>query len=136
MSTTSPPSSSNPPPPQPAAGKKPPSKSKSEWLAPAILTARTITAAAECAPFPYITGVSGTVLILLETVQKVKKNCEDLKELCNSTTEIVTTLHDQLRVHGNTAAVKFKDFCEELESHSIQLSRSCNLCCSESAQPI
>ncbi|KAJ7018253.1 hypothetical protein C8F04DRAFT_1243323 [Mycena alexandri] len=117
MSTTSPPSSSNPPPPQPAAGKKPPSKSKSEWLAPAILTARTITAAAECAPFPYITGVSGTVLILLETVQKVKKNREDLKELCNSTTEIVTTLHDQLRVHGNTAAVKFKDLCEELESY-------------------
>ncbi|KAJ7020652.1 P-loop containing nucleoside triphosphate hydrolase protein [Mycena alexandri] len=98
-------------------GKKAPSKSKSEWLAPAILTARTITAASECAPFPYIKGVSGTVVILLETIQKVKKNREDLKELCNTTTEIVTILHDQILAHGNTAAVKFKVLCEELESH-------------------
>ncbi|KAJ7027691.1 hypothetical protein C8F04DRAFT_1399351 [Mycena alexandri] len=94
-----------------------PSKSKPDWLAPAILTAKTITAAAECAPFPYIKGVSGTVLILLETVDKVKKNREDLKELCNSTTEIITILHDQILTHGNTAAIKFKGLCEELESY-------------------
>ncbi|KAJ7713099.1 hypothetical protein B0H16DRAFT_1702591 [Mycena metata] len=94
-----------------------PSKSKSDWLAPAILTAKTITAAAECAPFPYIKGVSGTVLILLETVVRVKKNREDLEELCNSATEIITTLHDQVKAHGNTAAVKFKGLCEKLESY-------------------
>ncbi|KAJ7027446.1 hypothetical protein C8F04DRAFT_1294306 [Mycena alexandri] len=101
----------------PVVGKKTPSKSKSEWLAPAILTARTITTASECAPFPYIKGVSGTVVILLETIEKVKKNREDLKELCNTTTEIITILHDQILTHGNTAAVKFKVLCEELESH-------------------
>ncbi|KAJ7020934.1 hypothetical protein C8F04DRAFT_1196059 [Mycena alexandri] len=115
MSTTSP-SNAQPSTTQPTGGKKASSKTQSDWLAPAILTARTITAAAECAPFPYIKGVSGTVVILLETVQKVKKNREDLKELCESTTEIVMILHDQILAHGNTA-VKFKAMCEELESY-------------------
>ncbi|KAJ7711373.1 hypothetical protein B0H16DRAFT_1900659 [Mycena metata] len=121
MSTTSLPTSGSPAPP--TTGRttlrpfKAPSKSKSDWLAPAILTAKTITAAAECAPFPYIKGVSGTVLILLETVVRVKKNREDLEELCSSSTEIITILHDQIKAHGNTAAVKFKGLCEELESY-------------------
>ncbi|KAJ7713107.1 hypothetical protein B0H16DRAFT_1899674 [Mycena metata] len=121
MSTASPPTSGSPAPPT-AGGTtlrpfKAPPKSKSDWLAPAILTAKTITAAVECAPFPYIKGVSGTVLILLETVVRVKKNREDLEELCNSATEIITILHDQVKAHGNTAAVKFKGLCEELESY-------------------
>ncbi|KAJ7027411.1 hypothetical protein C8F04DRAFT_1238095 [Mycena alexandri] len=115
MSTTSP-SNTQPSTTQPTGGNKASAKSKSEWLAPAILTAKTITAAAECVPFPYIKGVSGTVVILLETVEKVRKNREDLKELCESTTEIVMILHDQILAHGNTA-VKFKAMCEELESY-------------------
>ncbi|KAJ7020941.1 P-loop containing nucleoside triphosphate hydrolase protein [Mycena alexandri] len=115
MSTTSP-SNAQPSTTQPTGGNKASTKAKSDWLAPAILTARTITAAAECAPFPYIKGVSGTVVILLETVQKVKKNREDLKELCDSTTEIVMIIHDQILAHANTA-VKFKAMCEELESY-------------------
>ncbi|KAJ7714255.1 hypothetical protein B0H16DRAFT_1742734 [Mycena metata] len=121
MSTTSTPTSGSPA--LPTTGGtilrpfKAPPKSKSDWLAPAILTAKTITAAAECAPFPYIKGVSGTVLILLETVVTVKKNREDLEELCNSSTEIITILHDQITAHGNTAAVKFNGLCEELESY-------------------
>ncbi|KAJ7742901.1 hypothetical protein B0H16DRAFT_1890195 [Mycena metata] len=121
MSTASPPTSGSPA-PHTIRGTilrpfKVPPKSKSDWLAPAILTAKTITAAAECAPFPYVKGVSGTVLILLETVVTVKKNREDLEELCSSSTEIITILHDQIKAHGNTAAVKFKGLCEELESY-------------------
>ncbi|KAJ7034364.1 P-loop containing nucleoside triphosphate hydrolase protein, partial [Mycena alexandri] len=115
MTNTSPPNA-QPSTTQPTGGNKASAKSKSEWLAPAILTARTIMAAAECTPFPYIKGVSGTVVILLETVEKVKKNREELKELCDSTTEIVMILHDQILTHGNTA-VKFKAMCEELESY-------------------
>ncbi|KAJ7711352.1 hypothetical protein B0H16DRAFT_600731 [Mycena metata] len=121
MSTASPPTSGSPA-PHTIRGTilrpfKVPPKSKSDWLAPAIITAKTITAAAECAPFPYVKGVSGTVLILLETVVTVKKNREDLEELCSSSTEIITILHDQIKAHGNTAAVKFKGLCEELESY-------------------
>ncbi|KAJ7713115.1 hypothetical protein B0H16DRAFT_1743639 [Mycena metata] len=121
MSTTSLPTSGSPAPPTTGGTTlrpfKAPSKSKSDWLAPAILTAKTITAAAEYAPFPYIKGVSGTVLSLLETVVAVKKNREDLEELHNSATEIITILHDQILAHGNTAAIKFKGLCEELESY-------------------
>ncbi|KAJ7716788.1 hypothetical protein B0H16DRAFT_1741011 [Mycena metata] len=51
------------------------------------------------------------------TVVAVKKNREDLEELCSSSTEIITILHDQIKAHGNTAAVKFKGLCEELESY-------------------
>ncbi|KAJ7733175.1 P-loop containing nucleoside triphosphate hydrolase protein [Mycena metata] len=104
-------------PQQPTGKKKVSSKSKPDWLAPAILAARTITAAAECTPFPYIKGVCGTVVFLLETVENVKKNREDLKELCNTTAEIVAILHDHIVAYGATAAVKFKVLCEELESH-------------------
>jgi hypothetical protein len=102
------------------------------------LTARTVTAATECFPFPYVKGVLGTVVILLETVevnimillrniwltflQKVHKNRDDLKELCQSTMEIVAILEDQLSSHGNTAALKLRGLCEELErSKSIQV---------------
>ncbi|KAJ7729346.1 hypothetical protein B0H16DRAFT_229007 [Mycena metata] len=118
MSTTSPPTSGSPAPPTTMLRPfKAPPKSKSDWLAPAILTAKTITAAAECAPFPYIRGVAGSVLILLETVVAVKKNREDLEDLCSSSIEIITILHDQIKAHGNTAAVRFRGLCEELESY-------------------
>ncbi|KAJ6544398.1 hypothetical protein B0H19DRAFT_1267671 [Mycena capillaripes] len=90
--------------------------SNSNWLAPSILTAKTATAAADCLPFPYVKGVFGVVVVLLEAVQKVKKNSEDLRDLCESITEITFILEDQLSLHGNTAAMKLKNLCEELES--------------------
>ncbi|KAJ6564845.1 hypothetical protein B0H19DRAFT_1068345 [Mycena capillaripes] len=92
----------------------------SDWLAPSILTAKTVTAAAECLPFPYVKGVFGVALVVLEGVEvqfmKVKRNRDDLKELCENITEITVILEDQLSLHGNTAAVKLKGLCEELES--------------------
>jgi hypothetical protein len=47
--------------------------------------------------------------------QKVKKNQDDLKELCQTSMEIVIILEDQLSSHGNTPAMKLKGLCEELE---------------------
>ncbi|KAJ7904115.1 hypothetical protein B0H13DRAFT_1881787 [Mycena leptocephala] len=66
-----------------------PVASKSDWLAPTIVAARMITAASECLPFPYVKGAFGMVVILLETVEKVKKNRDDLKELCTTAMEIM-----------------------------------------------
>ncbi|KAJ6557594.1 hypothetical protein B0H19DRAFT_1290623 [Mycena capillaripes] len=94
---------------------KPASKPTLDWVGTSLLTARTITAAAECAPFPYIKGVFATVVILLETIEKVKKNREDLKELCDDSLEIIKIVRDQISAHGNSAAVKFKDLCTDLE---------------------
>ncbi|KAJ6580471.1 hypothetical protein DFH09DRAFT_1440868 [Mycena vulgaris] len=86
-----------------------PSSESSNWLANSLLVARTITVAAECAPFPYIKGAFGLVVILLETVEKVKKNHDDLKELCEDIMEIVTIVQDQLVAHGDKAAANFKN---------------------------
>jgi hypothetical protein len=47
--------------------------------------------------------------------QKVKRNRDDLKELCDSTMVIVAILKDQLSSHPNTPAVKLKELCKELE---------------------
>ncbi|KAJ7484121.1 hypothetical protein FB451DRAFT_1363721 [Mycena latifolia] len=92
-----------------------PSVSNSDWLATSLVTAKAVTAGAECLPFPYVKGVFGTVVIILETIQKVKKNRDDLKELCSNIMDIIRTIQDQLSSHGDTAAVKFKGLCENLE---------------------
>ncbi|KAJ7433397.1 hypothetical protein FB451DRAFT_327717 [Mycena latifolia] len=91
------------------------SQSQSDWLANSLTTAKTVTAAAESLPFPYVKGVFGTVVIILETMEKIKKNREDLKELCENIMEIIKIIQDQLSSHGDTAAMKFKGLCEDLQ---------------------
>ncbi|KAJ7640929.1 hypothetical protein B0H17DRAFT_1216448 [Mycena rosella] len=94
---------------------KPSSQSKSDWLAVSLTTAKGVAATAECIPFPYVKGAFGTVVVILETVEKVKKNRDDLKELCGNIMDIVQIIQDQLSLHVDTAAVKFKRLCEDLE---------------------
>ncbi|KAJ7635643.1 hypothetical protein B0H17DRAFT_1339628 [Mycena rosella] len=94
---------------------RPSSQSKSDWLETSLTTAKGVTAVAECLPFPYVKGVFGLVVIILETVEKVKKNRDDVRELCANIMEIVKIIQDQLSSHGDTAAVKFKGLCEDLE---------------------
>ncbi|KAJ7104954.1 hypothetical protein C8R44DRAFT_886965 [Mycena epipterygia] len=93
------------------------SSARADWLDISLLTAKTITAAAECVPFPYVKGVCGTVVVLLETIEKVKKNRDDWKELCETTMNIITIVHSQLLVHGDSGATHFKQLCEELEKY-------------------
>ncbi|KAJ7446588.1 hypothetical protein FB451DRAFT_1188678 [Mycena latifolia] len=80
-----------------------------------LTTAKAVTAGAECLPFPYAKGVFGTVVIILETVEKIKKNRDNLKELCGNIMEISRIIKDQLSSHGTTAAKKFKGLCEDFE---------------------
>ncbi|KAJ6543183.1 hypothetical protein B0H10DRAFT_2181414 [Mycena sp. CBHHK59/15] len=111
--------------PQPAALPDPSTTSNStspDWLANFILTAKTITAAAELLPFPYVKGVFGAVVPILEAVQKVVKNQDDFKDLCASIVEIVTMLQEDISRHGDVAASRLKQLCEKLQSllHDIQ----------------
>ncbi|KAJ6500312.1 hypothetical protein DFH09DRAFT_1336207 [Mycena vulgaris] len=108
---------SNPSPQTPATGKfkvNLSSQSKSDWLAGSLTTAKLIAAGAECVPFPYVKGVFGTVVVILETVEKVKRNRDDLKELCGNIMDIIKIIQDQLLTHGDTGALKFKQLCEDL----------------------
>ncbi|KAJ6568019.1 hypothetical protein DFH09DRAFT_1278132 [Mycena vulgaris] len=91
-------------------------KSNSDWLATSITTAKALTAGAECIPFPYVKGVFGTAVIVLETIEKVKKNRDDLKELCENIMDVIGIIQDQLSTHGDTAAAKFKGLCRDLQS--------------------
>ncbi|KAJ6450917.1 hypothetical protein C8R45DRAFT_916716 [Mycena sanguinolenta] len=86
-----------------------------DWLGPTIQAAKTITAAGECLPFPYVKGVFGIVIIFLETVQKVKKNRDDLRELCGAAMEIMTILQDQISLNKGTAPMRLKGLCEDFE---------------------
>ncbi|KAJ7830444.1 hypothetical protein B0H14DRAFT_2593350 [Mycena olivaceomarginata] len=88
-------------------------RSSTDWLWTSLLAARTIAAAAES--FPYLKGVFGTVVVLLETVETVNKNREDLKELCENVMEILTIVQEQISLHGDTAASNFKNLCGDLE---------------------
>ncbi|KAJ7607626.1 hypothetical protein DFH06DRAFT_1066608 [Mycena polygramma] len=97
-------------------GKSKAQAPSSGWLAPSILIVRVTAAAAECAPFPCVSGVFGAILSILETIEKGQKNHDDLKVLCQNIQEIVTILQQQLLSHGNTAAVRLRDICEELET--------------------
>ncbi|KAJ7921616.1 hypothetical protein B0H13DRAFT_2318316 [Mycena leptocephala] len=91
------------------------STSRSDWLSHCIHIAKILKEAADLVPVTYVKGAIGTVVILLETVDKVKQNREDLRELCENTTRIAVYLGEQLASQQNTTAVKLKDLCEELE---------------------
>ncbi|KAJ7484211.1 hypothetical protein FB451DRAFT_1083573 [Mycena latifolia] len=86
--------------------------SNMDWLAALTFNAKAITAGVEV---PYVKGVCGTVVFLLETIEKVQKNQESMQELCRDTVDIISVLRDQMSSHGDTAALKFKAQCEELE---------------------
>ncbi|KAJ7885582.1 hypothetical protein B0H13DRAFT_2535656 [Mycena leptocephala] len=91
------------------------SSSRSDWLSHCIHIAKILKEAAELVPVTYVKAAIGTVVILLETVEKVKQNREDLRELCENTTRIAVYLGEQLASHQNTTAIRLKDMCEELE---------------------
>ncbi|KAJ7741611.1 hypothetical protein B0H14DRAFT_3897865, partial [Mycena olivaceomarginata] len=55
------------------------------------------------------------IVIFMETVEKLKKNREDLKELCGSIVEIMRIVRDQNSSQGDTAAIKLQGLCGELE---------------------
>jgi len=48
-------------------------------------------------------------------LQNVRRNREDLKELCEKIKEIVEILRAQVAANGATLAVKLKGVCEEFE---------------------
>ncbi|KAJ6506450.1 P-loop containing nucleoside triphosphate hydrolase protein [Mycena vulgaris] len=56
------------------------------------------------------------VVVILETVEKAKRNRDDLKELCENIVEIIKIIQDQPVAHGDTGALKFKGLCEDLAS--------------------
>ncbi|KAF7369613.1 hypothetical protein MVEN_00292100 [Mycena venus] len=87
-----------------------------DWLTHVILTVKTIAAGAEFIPLPYIRAAFGTVVIFLETVDKIKKNRDDLRDLCAGTVEILLLLRGEILTRGHVAGVRFMGLCEDFVS--------------------
>ncbi|KAJ7761741.1 hypothetical protein B0H16DRAFT_1414835 [Mycena metata] len=121
MSSNSPSSTAPPTPPQRKTVFRPfkltsrRSTRKSDGLALLIEAAEAATAAGEFAPFPYIKVACGTFVTLLKAVENVRRNREDLKELCEKIKEIVDILQAQVSVNGETIAMRLEDVCKEFE---------------------
>ncbi|KAJ7439103.1 hypothetical protein FB451DRAFT_1192313 [Mycena latifolia] len=90
--------------------------SSPDWLPALLFNAKAIYAGAESLPFPYVKGVFATAIFLLETVEKVQKNRDQMKELCADTVDIITVLRGQIWNHRDTAHLQFKVQCDELEA--------------------
>ncbi|KAJ7280093.1 hypothetical protein C8J57DRAFT_1712128 [Mycena rebaudengoi] len=106
--------------PQPSLSRSAPgTRSSPDWLANLILTAKTITAAAELGPFPFLKGALGPVVPILEAVQKMTKNRDDFEELCESIVSTVKVLQEKISRHGVDVTSSLQQLCEELE-HLLQ----------------
>ncbi|KAJ7195317.1 P-loop containing nucleoside triphosphate hydrolase protein [Mycena pura] len=91
-------------------------KSKVNWLGPALLTVRVATASVETVPFPYVKGVFGTITTVLDAVEKVKKNRDVLKELCEDIAEITNIVRAKLSDDPHNGARELENQCKELDS--------------------
>ncbi|KAJ7689985.1 hypothetical protein B0H17DRAFT_600067 [Mycena rosella] len=102
------------PSPAPPAPARP--ASETDWLPNLLVTAKLIAAGAEAVPFPFVKGAFAMVVTLLETVQKVKRNRDDLRDVCARALEIIQHVHSAMEFYGEAVAVRFKGLCGELVS--------------------
>ncbi|KAJ7904907.1 hypothetical protein B0H13DRAFT_1881496 [Mycena leptocephala] len=104
----------------------PPTESSfdSDWLPNSIMIVKLAKDGAEAIPFSFVKGVFSMVLTLLETVQKVKGNQDDLKEVCESALEIVQHVDKMIKLHGDAIAGTFKDLCTKFMSFLQELQQS------------
>ncbi|KAJ6559439.1 hypothetical protein DFH09DRAFT_1279616 [Mycena vulgaris] len=98
------------------ASNFPEPSAQSDWLPNLIIAAKLIKDTGEVIPVPYVKAAFGIVVTLLETVQKVKQNREDWKEVCGSAVEIVQHVSHAIEFHGDAMAVRFKELCNGLQS--------------------
>ncbi|KAJ7204184.1 hypothetical protein GGX14DRAFT_398491 [Mycena pura] len=129
---------------------RPASQSNSDWLGPIMVSVQVVTASVGVLPFPYVKGVLETVKTVLDAVevcnsmilthihskfalQKVKKNRDTLKELCEDIAEIASIVQDKLSAYGNNVAEEMVCRCKEFDTilqdvlvvvHNMQKTRS------------
>lgn len=105
------------------------SRSK-DWLPDMIFAAKALAAGAQFVPLPCVRAAFDTVVTFLETVnvcsqksslllggsfvplQKIKKNREDLRDLCASTLEIIIIVQEETKAHGEIATARFTGLIE------------------------
>ncbi|KAK0482430.1 hypothetical protein IW261DRAFT_1678303 [Armillaria novae-zelandiae] len=72
-------------------------------------------AAGELAPFPYIKGLCGCAVLVLEAIEKASKNNEDLLDLADNVQKTIEMVKSTVTEQGESSALRFRDVCVELE---------------------
>ncbi|KAG5721642.1 hypothetical protein E4T56_gene3843, partial [Termitomyces sp. T112] len=69
------------------------------WLDDMITTTTAVCDASDLIVFPYVSFVANLVLRILQTIQTVRKNQNNFRELAQSLVQIITTIEDTLRTY-------------------------------------
>ncbi|PBK83458.1 hypothetical protein ARMGADRAFT_670479 [Armillaria gallica] len=86
-----------------------------------INVAKLGVAAGELAPFPYIKGLCGCAVVVLETIERAGKNNEDLLDLADSIGKTIEMVQNTVKEHGENSALRFRDVCAEFEVQLMDL---------------
>ncbi|PBK80338.1 hypothetical protein ARMGADRAFT_1092356 [Armillaria gallica] len=86
-----------------------------------LQTAKLITAAGEMAPFTFIKGVAGCVVVILENIQKAENNRSDMRELAKSIVNTLVAVRDTVIEHGPSSALCFQKICIEFQTYLADL---------------
>ncbi|KAK0482724.1 hypothetical protein IW261DRAFT_1606539 [Armillaria novae-zelandiae] len=82
-----------------------------------IQSAKFITTVGEMAPFPYIKGAAGCVVIILEAIEKAEKNDEDLRALADDIGTTMRIVKETIESHGISSATHFQAVCGDFQTY-------------------
>ncbi|KAJ7194276.1 hypothetical protein GGX14DRAFT_679055 [Mycena pura] len=98
---------------------------KTEWIEPLLTTARLGAALGEACPIPYVKGAFNITVFFLESVRKMKKNKEGLKDLCTDIVELLKIIEPYILTQSSNVEHKLRELCKDFENlqdmvHGIQ----------------
>ncbi|KAK0211631.1 hypothetical protein IW262DRAFT_1413476 [Armillaria fumosa] len=82
-----------------------------------IQIAKFTQAAGEMAPFPYIKGAAGCVVMILEAIEKAGKNDKDLRALADDIGTTIEIVKESIEAHGISSATHFKAVCGDFQTY-------------------
>ncbi|KAK0211629.1 hypothetical protein IW262DRAFT_1413461 [Armillaria fumosa] len=82
-----------------------------------IQIAKFTQAAGEMAPFPYIKGAAGCVVMILEAIEKAGKNDKDLRALADDIGTTMEIVKESIEAHGISSATHFKAVCGDFQTY-------------------
>ncbi|KAF7362681.1 hypothetical protein MVEN_00617400 [Mycena venus] len=91
-------------------------ETSSDWLGPLLVAAKAGAAVGESCTIPYVKGAFTIVVLLLETVQKMKRNRDSLTDLCANTVKLMDIIQHQILFRQGMPTNKLTEICQEFEN--------------------
>lgn len=86
-----------------------------------IQISKFATTVGEMAPFPYIKGAAGCVVMILEAIEKAGKNDKDLRALADDIGTTMGIVKESIEAHGISSATHFQAVCGEFQTYLKKL---------------